>query len=558
MNAAGAHPGGVRRRVCSSLALGGVLILGITACPQTPQVQSGGNLVTGRLMRSDNAKAASASLSTSRSSTSSSSASSLGSAAQAARVPGELVVRYRDGRIGLQGAQPAAIRSERSLGSASLLTVAVGSEEAVRAQLAADPNVAAVGPNYRYKRLATPNDSEFSQQTNLGLIGAPAAWDIQKGASGVLVAVLDDGYNPNQPDMVSRIALPIPKSGLWLDPGNGDNQPTEFQGDNSNPPDTHGGGVASVIAAQTDNGLGIAGVAWQGVQVVPIKIFTDPGSTVPSGGTTAIIAAALDTAINLKANVINMSFCLVDSNNLCTGSSDPVIDAQLQAAYASGAVMVAASGNDGAKPNYVPGTVAYPASNRYVLAAGSIEDSLGRSDFSNYGPNLDLVAPGRDVWVLSGTGMAQESGTSFSSPTVAGVAALLRSNGLSSPDVIEARLLETAQDLGASGRDDQTGNGLVRADLALAGPNAAQGYPVTTTVMSSTTVVQTVTSSLQPGRSMGAYSLNGLAAGTYTLNVWVDVNRDGTQDSGDLIGQRSLSITSLPTYGQDVTLNPVP
>lgn len=559
-----------RMKPTSSLSL--LLIVAITACPQV-KPPAAEPVVSGRLMRSDlTVKAAS----------SGASASSLASA-QAARVPGELVVRYREGQPGTLRVRPAGLRSERRLGSVSVLEVDAGNEEGVRAQLEKDPNVESVGPNYLYKRLSTPNDPFFAQQTNLNLIGAPSAWNTQKGAAGVLVAVLDDGYNANQTDMVTRIvhpcpplvrgdscdpgqtdivgriALPTPRAGLWLDPGNGDNQPTEFPGNATFAEDTHGGGVASVIAALTDNAQGIAGVTWQGVQVVPIKIFTDPGTSAPSSGTSATIAAALDTAIDVGARVINMSFCLVDSSTkLCSSASDSVIDASLEKAYKAGAVLVAASGNDASSAGYVAGSVAYPALNRYVLAVGSIENTLGRSNFSDYGPSLDLVAPGRNVWVLSGTDVAQESGTSFSSPTVAGVAALLRSNGLTSPDVIVARLLETAQDLGTGGRDDQTGNGLVRADLALAGPDAAQGYPVTTTVSSGGTVVQTVKSTLQPGRSMGAYSLGNIANGTYTVRVSVDVNRNGVEDSGDLVGQRSITVTSLPLYGQDVTLTAVP
>lgn len=530
------------------LGLGALLIVTITACQpvKPPPVDA---VVSGRLMRADlNAKAASIT---------GVSPTSLGGTQEPSRVPGELVVRYRDGRVGTLGARPTSIRAERNLGSVSVLEVDPGSEESVRSQLAADPNVEAVGPNYIYRPLAIPNDPKFAQQTNLGLIGAPTAWNAQKGASGVLVAVLDDGYNANQTDIVGRIALPTPKPGLWLDPGNGDNRPTEFPGNSTYPEDTHGGGVASVVAATTDNGLGIAGVTWQGVQVVPIKIFTDPGGTAPAGGTSATVAAALDTAIDVGARVINMSFCLVNGS-LCSSANDTVIDAALEKAYKAGAVLIAASGNDAAATGYVAGSIAYPASNRYVLAVGSVENTLARSNFSDYGPKLDIVAPGRNVWVLAGTGIVQESGTSFSSPTVAGVAALLRSNGFSSPDVIVARLLETAQDLGTSGRDDQTGNGLVRADLALSGPDAAQGYNVTTTVSSGSTIIKTIKSTLQPGRSTGAYSLTDIAAGTYTVRVSVDVNKNGAEDSGDLVGQRSITVTSLPLYGQDVTLNPVP
>ncbi len=459
-------------------------------------------------------------------------------------------MRYRDGRVGLQGVQPAGVRAERRVGSVSVLEVEAGQEDAIQARLETDPNVEAIGPNYLYKRLAIPNDPKFADQTNLSLIGAPTAWDTQKGSASVLVAVLDDGYSPTQNDIVERISFPIPKAGLWLDPANKDNDPIEL------PNDTHGTAVASVIAASTNNAQAIAGVAWEGVKVVPIKIFADAATT---ESTSAIVSGAIEAAIDVKARVINMSFCLVNgSNNLCSTTSDPVIDAALEKAYKSGAVLVAAAGNDATYSSYVPGSVSYPALNRYVLAVGSVENTLVRSDFSDYGSNLDLVAPGRNLWVLLGTGVGQESGTSFSAPTVAGVAALLQSCGLTNPDLVNARLLETAQDIDSAGRDDQTGNGLVRADLALAGPDAATNLGVTTVVSSSKGIVKTVQSSLQAGRSTGAYTFDGLSPGTYTLRVSVDANRDGKEDSGDLVGQRSAVVTGSPAFGQDVRLDPLP
>jgi uncharacterized protein (DUF2141 family) len=138
------------------------------------------------------------------------------------------------------------------------------------------------------------------------------------------------------------------------------------------------------------------------------------------------------------------------------------------------------------------------------------------------------------------------------------VAALLQSCGLTNPDLVNARLLETAQDIDSAGRDDQTGNGLVRADLALAGPDATKNMSVTTVVSSSKGIVKTVQSSMQAGRSLGAYTFDGLSPGTYMVRVSVDANRDGKENSGDLVGQRNVVVTGSPAYGQDVRLDPLP
>jgi serine protease len=529
------------------LGLSAVLLGALTGCPKPPPVivcpqiapSATGSVVSGRLIRSDltpkGARVAGLTPS---------------SVLNAARVPGELVVRYRDGQSAALGIQPAGVRAVRQVGSVSVFEVEPGQENAIQARLETDVNVESVGPNYVYKRLAVPNDPKFADQQNLSLIGAPTAWDTQKGSSSVLVAVLDDGYSPDQTDLVERLGFPTPKTGLWLDPANKDNDPIELAND------THGTAVASIIAANTNNARAIAGVAWEGVQVVPIKVFAD---TTTSDSTSAIIVGAIDAAIDVKARVINMSFCLVNgATNLCSTASDPVIDAALERAYKSGAVLVAASGNDANYASYTAGSVAYPALNRYVLAVGSVENTLVRSDFSDFGSNLDLVAPGRNLWVLLNTGIGQESGTSFSAPTVAGVAALLQSCGLTNPDLVNARLLETAQDIDSAGRDDQTGNGLVRADLALAGPDATKNLSVTTVVSSGKGIVKTVQSSIQAERSLGAYTFDGLSPGTYMVRVSVDANRNGKEDSGDLVGQRNVVVTGSPAYGQDVRLDPLP
>ncbi len=494
------------------------------------------------------------------------------------RVPGQVVVRFRDAQTATRDLHALGVRESREVGAVRILEVAPERTDALITQLASDPNVEAVGPNYAYGRLAIPNDPFFAQQKNLELIGLPQAWDVQKGADNIRVAVLDDGYDAAAGDMTGRLLLTPPPRGFWLDTANNDNTPTALPGD------WHGTAVASVLGAATNNGVGMAGVTWQGVRIVPVKIYRDtpfpPCAGRTSGNpslpeprdprpptscqsvydaTTATVASALETSMAIGASVINMSFCLLDrvNTNDCATTTDPIIEAALERAHLSGAVLVGAAGNDNLNQ------VAYPASSRWVLAVGSSglpanPQALARSEFSNYGPKLDLVAPGQSILTLRAGGVLTASGTSFSAPTVAGVAALLQSNGLESPDVITARLIETTQDIGAADRDDQTGNGLLRADRALAGPGAALGIPMKITLFDARgSVVRQVSGSLQSGKNLGAYATENLRGGQYRVEVHLDLNRNGIKDAGDEVGERQVTLNRRRLYGQDVQLKPI-
>jgi subtilisin family serine protease len=548
-------------------ALMGVLV---TACqPVTPPIDAA--YLSGRVMRAGHPKAP-ALMAGAR-------AGRL-DASNGLRLPGQVVVRFRDARIATRGLHALGLPEGREMGAVRVLEVAPERTDALITQLASDPNVEAVGPNYAYGRLAIPNDPFFAQQKNLELIGLPQAWDVQKGADNIRVTVLDDGYDAAAGDMTGRLLLTPPPRGFWLDTANNDNTPTALPGD------WHGTAVASVLGATTNNGVGMAGVTWQGVQIVPVKIYRDtplppcasrtsgnptlpeprdPGPPTTSScqsvydATTATVASALETSVAVGASVINMSFCLLDrvNTNDCATGTDPIIEAMLERAHLSGAVLVGAAGNDNLNQ------VAYPSSSRWVLAVGSSgtpadPQALVRSEFSNYGPKLDLVAPGQSILTLRAGSVLTASGTSFSSPTVAGVAALLRSNGLESPDVIMARLIETAQDIGAADRDDQTGNGLVRADRALAGPDAALGIPMSITLVDAEgSFVRRVTGSLQSGRNLGAYATENLRGGQYRLEVHLDLNRNGIKDAGDEVGERLVTLNRQRLYGQDVQLKPI-
>lgn len=366
-------------------------------------------------------------------------------------VPGELLVLPKAG-LSVQALRAEGAEPQEALPQGLLrVKVPLGQEKA-RAQALLRAGAQYVQPNYLYRPLASPNDPLYLHQKVYlnGLVGLEAAWDRSTGRGcPPLVAVLDTGMLPHE-DVGASFYLP---QGVRLDVAEDDADPTDrTTGDAFG----HGLGVASVLGAQTHNRRGMAGVTWGGY-VVPIKVFKDRAS----GTTTADVAKGVDLARSLGARVINLS--------LGGGGYDAALAAAISQARERGAVVVAAAGNEGTYG------VVFPASSPGVIAVGAVDNTRQRAPFSSYGPELDLVAPGVDVLAAGPgpSGYYLGSGTSFSSPIVAGVVALYMSRYASerkawpTPDQVDQCLTGTAEDLGPSGRDQEYGFGLVRADRVM-------------------------------------------------------------------------------------------
>ena len=212
----------------------------------------------------------------------------------------------------------------------------------------------------------------------------------------------------------------------------------------------HGTHVAGIAAAATNNGIGIAGVSW-GARVMPVKVLDQYGN-----GWYSDIADGIVYAADNGAKIINLSLGgAAASQTLCQA-----------AAYAQqkGALLVAATGNAGA-------AVLYPAACDGVLAVAATDRSDQRASFSNYGPEVDLAAPGVDIystwpWL---DGYFTKSGTSMAAPHVSGVAALVWSRWPEWDNIeVSRRIMETAVDVDVSGWDPYTGWGRLDAAAALA------------------------------------------------------------------------------------------
>ncbi len=270
--------------------------------------------------------------------------------------------------------------------------------------------------------LAAPNDPEWALQWGLTDVDAPAAWALAGPVRPVIVAVVDSGVDPSQPDLQGALV-----------PG------ADFADSTGSTADQYGHGtmVAGVIAARGNNGEGVAGACWT-CFVMPIKVLGADGS-----GTADAITAGIRWATDHGANVINMSFIL-------SGPDQGVEDA-IAYAHEHGVLVVAAAGNSGAD------TPTFPASYPSVVSVAATDASGQLYPWSTHGPWVTLAAPGCTVTTALGGGFEPFCGTSAAAPLVAGLAALAYSSSGIDEAGLEAALAQTATPLPgvvASGRVD--------------------------------------------------------------------------------------------------------
>jgi serine protease len=403
-------------------------------------------------------------------------------AAAADYVQGEVVVKYEDG-------SRARVHQIRD-GDSVRRTIA---------ELRDNPGVEYAVPNHiaRASQTFTPNDPGFRRQWNLfepGGIGMPEAWSLAAtlgapGGKGALVAVLDSGVAFERykrfrraPDLRRKTFV---RGYDFIDR---DPHPNDVFG--------HGTHVAGTIAQATNNAEGAAGVAY-GARIMPLRVLDSAGS-----GDSVAIAKAIRYAARHDADVINLS---LEFELDVVPSEIPEILAAIRFAHRRGSLIVAAAGNGFGR------RVAYPARADQVIAVGATTRSGCRSDYSNGGPDLDLVAPGGGVdaepratqevgvcdpesasdWIIQETfrgrgvqtfGMPRGyEGTSMAAPHVSGIAALVIAAGVlgpkPTPDAVQTHIQATARDLGRPGFDGRYGHGLADAARALRCPPPATACP---------------------------------------------------------------------------------
>jgi subtilisin family serine protease len=277
-----------------------------------------------------------------------------------------------------------------------------------------------------------PNDPNYGSAWHLPKIDAPGAWDRAK-AIGVLIAICDTGV-ASVPDLA-----PVLRGDLGWNAADGSSNYSDQYG--------HGTKVAGTAGAATNNGIGVAGVAW-GAQVMPVRITNSTnGSAYVSNG-----AKCITYASDKGARVINLSYRM---------AGYATIDSAGKYAQGKGAVTVVAAGNDGTDPGWT-------SFSGFLAVAGT--DQLDKkASWSNFGSFVDLAAPGVSIMTTRMDGSyGTSSGTSFSSPVTAGVLALIfAANPNLTAAQAESILLSSADDLGPAGWDASFGHGRVNAEAAL-------------------------------------------------------------------------------------------
>lgn len=442
-----------------------------------------------------------------------------------AYMPGDVLVKFKDGVdvFAQQRALDAAVRSRpavselRQIGDVFRLhDDGEPNAEILAAQLSAQPEVAYAEPNYIFKHHVTPTDPSFGRQWNFTSIDLPTAWDINPGGAGAIVAVVDTGVTTFAGTVSARTwngtAIQAITVAFGINPDFTASRfvsPRDFitgGGDVVLDLEGHGTHVASTIGEDTNNAIGEAGIAYR-ARIMPVKVcvgywevqfsLSQSGRTgyapLNSGGCdTASIAAGIRYAADNGADVINLSLG-------GAGQSTTLRDA-ITYAVGRGAFVSIAMGNEFEDGN----PTEYPAADARTIdgamAVGAVGRSLGRAYYSNTGDHVEIAAPGGDVRDGGAAGMIWQAtlfppdsdpstvvfprfdryaevayqGTSMAAPHVAGVAALMASQGINSPAAIEAVIKRTARKLGTSdaarpGWNTQFGYGLIQPRAALRG-----------------------------------------------------------------------------------------
>lgn len=282
----------------------------------------------------------------------------------------------------------------------------------------------------------TPNDPLYSSQWNLKMINTPSVWTRNINTNKVRIGVIDSGDPSRHPDITQNIN-------------------TGFDSTGTDPYDTYGHStsVISIISANINNNIGIAGIL-PNCTVYPIKAFE--GKTTSYQKIIDGLKAAIET---YDCDVINLS--------IASDSNSSTVESIIKSEIENGRIFVSSAGNNGTA------SIAYPAGIDGVIGVGSVTRSKGRASHSQFNETVDVAAPGESVYTARMTvsktqytyGFGMTSGTSFAAPHVTAAAAIAKSY---KPDMDSDEFLEllskTSEHLGEDGKNDKFGYGLLNIE----------------------------------------------------------------------------------------------
>ena len=364
------------------------------------------------------------------------------------------------------------------------LGLRAGDQAAERRDLLRDPRVARIDytrPGDVLRPTFQPRDP-FNRSDINGPSNAPlnwqwaktnffGAWDRSQGSSTVPVAVIDSEFDTENPDLKAKL-----RSGWNVDSGTPEYHTANVRArvvNNQFVEQLHGSHTAGLVGAATDNNLLVSGACFE-CTVIPVKIgFGGAGDAGTDAKFLADVNEGIIWAADHGASVISMSF----------GTSRPAQSMQDAVNYAAakGVLLVASSGNQQESPTN-RGIPQYPAALQNVMAVAATGPDDSIAPFSTNGDFVDIAAPGVDIlstWDVRAPGITVggqtfpglqfDSGTSMSTPIVAGLAGLIRAKRPDlTPAEVESIIESTARDLGAIGKDQVYGYGLINADAAVA------------------------------------------------------------------------------------------
>ncbi|MEX2541168.1 MAG: S8 family serine peptidase [Trueperaceae bacterium] len=430
--------------------------------------------------------------------------------------------------------------SDGGPGATLVVELAPGVDPAdVASRLEADRTVRFVEPNYLFYPHSLPNDPHLADAWQLPVVGAPVAWHaLPELGSGPVVAVIDSGIDLDHEDLRGAFV-----SGGYDFCGTRDCTSRDSDPRPAGLSDTHGTHVTGLLAAISGNGRGLAGVVARNARVLPVKVFHD-GFT-----TAAALAEAIRWASGQSVSGVpgNPNPAAIITLSLGAGNDSRAVREAIVSAQDRGSLIVASAGNQGENQ------VDFPARYQDVLGVGAVNSEFRRSCFSDYGDELDLMAPGgdgylcnapRDEVLLStfpGDDYGADAGTSMAAPLVAGAAALVWAE-MTAPDagLVSKRLLDTAHYDPDYMTGERYGAGVLRVDAALGFPGPGDRSAVQASGPS--TALDTVT--LDRSGSSSRFSLEDLAAGRYALEV------DAAGSSRPLSGARTVDLSG----GQQASL----